>query len=1085
MSNVANQLDEITERIMSGLKDFQIATVNRVAELFKNGQNRVLVSDEVGLGKTLIARGTVAKVAQMQRDSGDDLVKVVYICSNGAIAGQNLAKLRLTKDVRMENVGSSRLSMQHLNIFKQENDKDLLSNYIQLIPMTPDTSFRMTSGSGTAGERALMYAILVRLPELYPYREQLDVAMQDDAYVSWNSWVKQAYEKEVVECDVNSNGRYLRYMLKKIKKELHNKQDNGITYLDELIDLCKRIKNNNNKRVSEKKIIGKLRVIFARVSIKRLRPDLVIMDEFQRFKYLIDTNPENETEASMLARNFFGMENLRILLLSATPYKMYSTLEEIDEEHVDEHYSEFLKVMEFLNINPDDFNNFSTIWNNYSVQLKEFTKNKTTIIQAKKMAEDAMYKSVCRTERSFSDETDMIDDHYVKTHVQVSAADIQSYIEVQKLLDSIGASFHVPVDYIKSTPYLLSFMNDYQLKKYIEKYYKANPEEFNSVYGNEYLWLRKNRINNYSRIPNNNARLEYVMNETLSHGEEKLLWVPPTKPYYGLQGPFKDKQNFSKTMIFSSWEMVPRMIASMLSYEAERKNAELLKQIPDYSEKEVKYFTEDNEKRFPSQRLNFSVRQGVASRMTLFCLIYPSETLASFYDPLVLLNYQLSLKEIKQDVAQYIRRKLHEYKKYESGNREDAKWYYLAPLLMDSDEYAKRWFDSAERLIDYDNSGSANRKSDGFTEHLNTLKRLYDDVKAGRYDVLGIMPEDLVDVLADMAIGSPAICLYRTFKLFCGDNIKNANYYPSQLARIFLNRMNTVESTAVVEIVCGRKNDEAHWRNLLTYDCQGCLQSVFDEYAHMIVSGLDKDEKLMSELARQMTESFNIRTTTYTIDTPNAFKEYINKGKRKDGMNIRTHFAVAFSKGKQTESDADRKKTVRNAFNSPFRPFVLASTSIGQEGLDFHYYCRKIVHWNLPSNPIDLEQREGRINRYECLAIRQNIAKRYGNIIFKDDIWKEMFEEAEKVEKVDGASDLIPYWKVKNTDDMVKIERHVPMYPYSKDENQYERLIKILSLYRLTLGQPRQEELLEYIFSNDVTNEELDQLFINLSPYYK
>ena len=38
------------------------------------------------------------------------------------------------------------------------------------------------------------------------------------------------------------------------------------------------------------------------------------------------------------------------------------------------------------------------------------------------------------------------------------------------------------------------------------------------------------------------------------------------------------------------------------------------------------------------------------------------------------------------------------------------------------------------------------------------------------------------------------------------------------------------------------------------------------------------------------------------------------------------------------------------------------------------------------------------------------------------------------------------------------------MYPMSKDEVNYERLIKILSLYRLTLGQARQEELLEYLF---------------------
>lgn len=101
---------------------------------------RVLVSDEVGLGKTLIARGTIAKLAKLQKEVGDNLVKVVYICSNASIAEQNLNKLRITSELRTERTGSSRLSMQHLNIFKQENDADLLSRYIQLIPLTPDTS---------------------------------------------------------------------------------------------------------------------------------------------------------------------------------------------------------------------------------------------------------------------------------------------------------------------------------------------------------------------------------------------------------------------------------------------------------------------------------------------------------------------------------------------------------------------------------------------------------------------------------------------------------------------------------------------------------------------------------------------------------------------------------------------------------------------------------------------------------------------------------------------------------------------------------------------------------------------------------
>ena len=96
-----------------------------------------------------------------------------------------------------------------------------------------------------------------------------------------------------------------------------------------------------------------------------------------------------------------------------------------------------------------------------------------------------------------------------------------------------------------------------------------------------------------------------------------------------------------------------------------------------------------------------------------------------------------------------------------------------------------------------------------------------------------------------------------------------------------------------------------------------------------------------------------------------------------------------------------------------------------------------------------------------------------------------MFDEAQRREKTDGCSDLIPYWGLKEQEGMVRIERIVPMYPFSRDVAAYERLIKILSLYRLTLGQPRQEELLEYMFSNFEDTQEFRDLFINLSPFYK
>ena len=51
-------IDKTEQLTMNGLKDFQRATVERIDTLFRENHRRVLVADEVGMGKTLIARGT-------------------------------------------------------------------------------------------------------------------------------------------------------------------------------------------------------------------------------------------------------------------------------------------------------------------------------------------------------------------------------------------------------------------------------------------------------------------------------------------------------------------------------------------------------------------------------------------------------------------------------------------------------------------------------------------------------------------------------------------------------------------------------------------------------------------------------------------------------------------------------------------------------------------------------------------------------------------------------------------------------------------------------------------------------------------
>ena len=76
-------------------------------------------------------------------------------------------------------------------------------------------------------------------------------------------------------------------------------------------------------------------------------------------------------------------------------------------------------------------------------------------------------------------------------------------------------------------------------------------------------------------------------------------------------------------------------------------------------------------------------------------------------------------------------------------------------------------------------------------------------------------------------------------------------------------------------------------------------------------------------------------------------------------------------------------------------------------------------------------------------------------------------------------------WINANKDRIEWIERIVPQYPMSNDVDSYRRLIKVLSPYRLTMGQPRQEELLAMLESQHLDQEQIKQLLFNLSPIAK
>ncbi|WP_099363602.1 helicase-related protein [Fredinandcohnia onubensis] len=1079
-------LEQKEKEILSGLKDFQRATVERIHYLFTNHYSRVLVADEVGLGKTLIAKGVIAKTARYHREIVEDpLFKVVYVCSNQGIASQNLKKLMIDQNVQVEKASNNRLSMQHLRIFEDKYDEELKEKYIQLIPLTPMTSFEMTTGFGSANERALMFAFLKRHNELHEHIEELDWFMMDKAKSSWN-WLKNYFEDRVLTVDEISHGEYIETILSQIELAFGNNP----TINHELQEVCRLIKEHNfpDARVKgSKKVILFLRKMMAEISVKMMEPDLVIMDEFQRFSELINT--ESESETAILAKKFFNSgnssnEEVKTLLLSATPYKMYSTLEEIQESGSDDHYKEFFQVTNFLfEKKPDQQQRFETVWKDYSTALSEFTHHDLVILRAKKQeAEEQLYKGIARTERMLAEgASELIKGRVEK--LEVSHEDVRSYINLDQLLQEAELNDKLPVEYVKSAPYLMSFMDKYKLKQKISQYFNHHPDKV-PLANKEGLWVERKSIDNYKQIPDVNARLSKLKEIALPQGAERLLWVPPSRPYYEFGGSYTGHQQFSKVLVFSAWEMVPRSIATLLSYEAERLTVgEMIKKIPNKKKrKSKKNYLYSAERRFPQPRIRFVMKDNAPSNMNHLTLLYPSISLAKLFDPVDVLNRKVTLAEIKVEITEKIREMLNEIPEEESA-RIDERWYFMAPLLFDIKEpVMKDWF-SAERFMEVDDQGDTKDGDDkALTLHFKELREIF---LSEEYPNLGKKPDDLVEVLVSMALGSPSVCGIRMLDQVDSTSLTDIVMFGKSV----LNRFNSQEAIAIVDLEYSTKDREhTHWKNVLRYCVDGNFQAMIDEYAHMLLEegGLkhkDTTER-NQELIEAIKESLEFRSAPLQVDTFSSFKRRVTTGTAPSGLRMRTSYAVGFADKRNEDRAHDRKQSVRRSFNSPFRPFVLASTSIGQEGLDFHYYCRKIVHWNLPSNPIDLEQREGRINRYKSFAIRQNIARKYGDLEFEKDIWEEMFDQANKSERNENTSELVPYWTLSENQG-IQIERIVPIYPFSKDGHKYQRLMKILQLYRLSLGQAKQEELLEYIFQHDVDEAELKEMFMNLSPYYR
>ena len=1057
------------EAVLRGLKGFQRDTVEYAFErlyLAPDSTRRFLVADEVGLGKTLVARGVIAKALDhlWEGPSRVEQIDVVYICSNAQIARQNVRRLQIG--------GGKFVRAARLGLLPQEIHS-LKANRVNYLALTPGTSFDLRSSMGTQDERVLLYHLLQRV---WPDSRKgpmnlLQGRVSRTDHFRWK--LKEFKRWRRIDDD----------LAKVFERRL---LEEGESLREQYEDLCKRFWRSRTRvpwhdRRRQGSFIGQLRSMLAEVCVTALEPDLVILDEFQRFKQLLDGADATAKLAKRLFTYSDETSDVRLLLLSATPYKMYTLHHESAE---DDHYSDFLRTVEFLDPGLKESGTLRGLLDAYRQAMYRIKTGTEDLQRIKGEIETQLRRVMSRTERLrvSGDEQGMMRE-VPSAGLHLTADDVGDFLALQKIGREVGQPR--VLEYWKSAPYLLSFMDDYKLKSEVaarlDKRLEDGLTELLSDGGR--VFLSWGDVEAYERLDPANARLRSVL-EWLERGEAwKLLWLPPSLPYYEEDGAWKAarEQQLSKRLIFSTWGVVPKAVASMVSYEVERK-------IFQRFDNSIRNSPEERRKRRPLLRFGYANER--LTGMPVLGILYPSPSLVELGDPIPVPRDGATLDDAVARARARLELPLAKVTEpYLNSYRRDESWYWAAPILLDlkrHGEPTREWFARWDLSSRWNGAKKDEDEGSRWEEHVAEARKLV-EASRGSLD-LGQPPVDLLDVLATRSVAGPATTALRALTRASSPEASAACAARDAAARIAWSLRTLFNLPEAMALIRGeRPGDETpYWRQIVDYCAAGNLQAVLDEYVHTLrdLEGLfaATDEEVWEGLATAMARAISLRTGAPRVDEFRSGNAAAQIARRR----LRNHFAMRFGAQEGDDGKAGaREGQVRQAFNSPFWPFILASTSVGQEGLDFHAYCHSVMHWNLPSNPVDLEQREGRVHRYKGHAVRKNIAAKHGSEVLdglSKDVWSSLFEAARK--NSSSGRGLVPYWLFPLSDG-AHIERHVPALPLSRDASQLKALQGSLAVYRMVFGQPRQDDLTAFLLEqcdSGILDKAGPLLRIDLSP---
>ncbi len=821
-----------------------------------------------------------------------------------------------------------------------------------------------------------------------------------------------------------------------------------------------------------------------------------LIDEFQRFPHLLNDHDPNAELARQLYEHETGGQRTRVLMLSATPYPM-SSIGEAPEDGP--HYDEFIAMVRFLLCGDEDaLKRLRELLESFNDGLRTLDPVNTAPLEAlRKQIETLLLEVMSRTDRTPTSEERDAMVLAPPTPVYPDASQMLAYVGLQHA----ARALQVPdlLEYWRSAPAPFSFLSGYKLREKLVEALDAQDEALCAALATPGLLLDSNGA---PGVESSHARTADQARALIDAGLHRLAWLPPSRPGHVLGGPFAALGEAARTkrLLFSSWRMVPRAVSTVLDG----------------------LLTDAQRREFgpPAARRHDEVDGD-------YLLGYPSGVLADLGHPEQWAaacqseGVRPTVDALIERLMPAVGRLMDEVEVRhgsEAQGAEDRAWYWMGPALADAIAVERRWpSEGGSPFQPFKLEAlEAEREAEPLwaLEGMAARRALWDAIQCGDAR-LGKRPADLIQVLCRIALAGPAVCALRALadarSQYWNEDHRQA---ASGVAAALLHYLGHEQTVQVLADLYPEERSFA--TRVLRHASDGGLQFVLDEYLTVLevdqpLEAAQSASSLTALAARlaQMEVALRLRPA---VLRPEVLRQNEDGGWRlvQHTRSLRLARPLLEDSGDGDEREGPTAMTqLRAAFNSPFMPFVLSSTSIGQEGLDFHWYGHAIVHWNLPASPVDFEQRDGRIHRFRNHAVRRNLARDWGGAALYEAPgragWNWMFERATAVVQDAGADagGIRPSWVYREGDSVApwptptwmldamgapaRVERYVPFIPQSRDETRLRRMTKAVGMYRMLFAQPRQEDLLAYLLpiSTSALERLSAKIVIDLRPPVK